>query len=238
MPGSELVQSVQRAVKLLQIVSSRPEGISLQELADESGLQKSTIHNLLRTLCTENLLIKDQYKRFRTGPAVYALANAEHNSSLMKRAASSLEELHKLLPGDTIIFSTWQNNMAQIKLRCSPDQPGIVQKHSLLSMPPYLTVTSLALHAVNQHLTAEIEKQFPFEEYGECFWQSLSGYHQALAQTLQQGYCCRQKKERFSVAFIMPDGFVLGFSVKGTLEREFPRRQLLAGRFCNEIWSH
>ena len=42
MPGSELVQSVQRAVKLLQIVSTRPEGISLQELAAESGLQKST----------------------------------------------------------------------------------------------------------------------------------------------------------------------------------------------------
>ena len=42
MPGSELVQSVQRSVKLLQIVSSRPEGISLRELADESGLQKST----------------------------------------------------------------------------------------------------------------------------------------------------------------------------------------------------
>lgn len=47
---SDTVQSIDRALSLLEILSHHVEGIGLLELAERSGLSKSTVHRLLSTL--------------------------------------------------------------------------------------------------------------------------------------------------------------------------------------------
>lgn len=46
------VQSLDRAFALLEALSTRPDGMPLMELANKSGLHKSTVHRLLSALTT------------------------------------------------------------------------------------------------------------------------------------------------------------------------------------------
>lgn len=56
---SDLVQSVDRAMVLLETLTRADRGLSLQELAQATNLPKSTAHRLLKTLMHHNLVSRD-----------------------------------------------------------------------------------------------------------------------------------------------------------------------------------
>ncbi|WP_138465831.1 IclR family transcriptional regulator [Poseidonocella sp. HB161398] len=58
------IQSVERALTLLELVAQHPEGISLSDLAAASGLKTSTCHHLAATLVARGYV--EQYGRNRT----------------------------------------------------------------------------------------------------------------------------------------------------------------------------
>ncbi len=45
-----MIQSVQRAFQLLEVIAAAPQGARLSDIADAAGLNRSTAHNLLATL--------------------------------------------------------------------------------------------------------------------------------------------------------------------------------------------
>ena len=63
MPNSELVQSLLRGLDILQLIALKPEGARLNELAEAAQLNKSTLHNLLRTLAAREFVFKDSLNR-------------------------------------------------------------------------------------------------------------------------------------------------------------------------------
>ena len=58
MPHSELVQSLLKGLDLLKLISLKNNGVRLNELAAETGIKKTTLHNLLRTLCARDFWSK------------------------------------------------------------------------------------------------------------------------------------------------------------------------------------
>lgn len=238
MAQSDLVQSLLRGMDLLRLAASAPEGMRLSELAEKSGLQKTTAYNLLRTLCARDFLVKDQHNRFQLGPAVFEMAAASHTTSMMTLAGQAMRQLHEKFPLDVLTFSTLEGTEARCKLRFSPDRPGELQMPANRTFPPYISVTSLALQAAAPHKAENIERQYPFEDYGEGLWGSIFNFNRAKANTLKLGYCWRQSEERFSAAFIMPDGFVLGFGGEGIAETEGIRRHKAALEFRRKVWKN
>ncbi|WP_309112021.1 IclR family transcriptional regulator [Saccharothrix sp.] len=72
-----MVQSVQRAVQILRLLSAGGPRLGLAELAERVGVAKPTVHALLRTLEAEGLVAQDrQTGRYVLGPGVLALGNA------------------------------------------------------------------------------------------------------------------------------------------------------------------
>ncbi|HVX45738.1 MAG TPA: helix-turn-helix domain-containing protein [Mycobacteriales bacterium] len=65
------IQSVHRALDLLELIGRRGD-LGVSEMARETGLAVSTVHNLLRTLARRNYLISDG-GRYRLGPGVMVL---------------------------------------------------------------------------------------------------------------------------------------------------------------------
>ncbi|NCC06600.1 MAG: IclR family transcriptional regulator [Clostridia bacterium] len=55
------VQSVARIFSIIEILSEHPKGISLQDVANESGLPKSTAHRLLSSLITLGYAVQDSF---------------------------------------------------------------------------------------------------------------------------------------------------------------------------------
>ncbi len=55
----ELVQSVDRALTILEILANYKEGLGITDISTKSGLHKSTVHRLLGTLIYKGFVIKD-----------------------------------------------------------------------------------------------------------------------------------------------------------------------------------
>ncbi|MFA6930827.1 MAG: helix-turn-helix domain-containing protein [Lentisphaeria bacterium] len=212
MPRSELVQSLVRGLELLRMAASRPGGMRLNELAQESGLKKNTTHNLVRTLCARGFLIKDTMNRFSTGPAIFELLAGQHRDALRERAGIALLQLSNEFSGDTLTVSTIDAGAVRCVLRISPDRPGELQKAPEISFAPYTSTTAVALQAGGSEAAAALEQQYPFEEYGAGMWGTRKAFAKAKTDTRKKGYFLRQKEQHFTLAFLLPDCLALGFS--------------------------
>ena len=68
-------QSIQRAARLLRELAARNrQGMRLIDVAHSSGLQRPTVHRMLKCLTAENLVSQDpQSRRYFLGPLVFEL---------------------------------------------------------------------------------------------------------------------------------------------------------------------
>lgn len=64
---SKLIQSVQRALRIMELVGKHRGGVSAPRLAFESGLNRATVYNLLRTLVHEGYLCRGENGRYTLG---------------------------------------------------------------------------------------------------------------------------------------------------------------------------
>ena len=98
MPHSELVQSLLRGLDILRHISSRPDGMRLNELAAVTGLKKPTLHNLLRTLAARGFVFKDSMNRFNIGHAFYEIAGTGIEAQRLAKAQNIFLELAAEFP--------------------------------------------------------------------------------------------------------------------------------------------
>lgn len=88
---SDLIQSVSRALRVLEVVGARPAGMAPKVVARDAGLHPSTAYHLLRTLAYEGWLVRDDVGDYRLGLAV-----ADRFADLRAALASPAEEMTAL----------------------------------------------------------------------------------------------------------------------------------------------
>jgi DNA-binding IclR family transcriptional regulator len=64
---TKMIQSVQRALRIMEFVGRHSAGVSAQRIAFECGLNRATAYNLLRTLVYERYLRRDEEGRYSLG---------------------------------------------------------------------------------------------------------------------------------------------------------------------------
>ncbi|MEU6857961.1 helix-turn-helix domain-containing protein [Glycomyces sp. NPDC046736] len=64
---TKLIQSVQRALRIMELVGRHADGVSAPRIAFECGLNRATAYNLLRTLVYERYLRRDEEGRYSLG---------------------------------------------------------------------------------------------------------------------------------------------------------------------------
>ena len=89
------IQSVERALTLLNALSDYPSGIKITRLADLVGLTKSTTHRLLSTLINLKYVMKDEETdRYKLGFQIINLSrNQLSNMNVITSAKPSLQKL-------------------------------------------------------------------------------------------------------------------------------------------------
>lgn len=91
------IQSIERAVSILDVIANNPEGISLVTLSSQLGLNNTTAFHLVKTLV--QLGIVDQMpdtKQYRVGSRLFMLAaGALNESTLLYLATPVLERLSR-----------------------------------------------------------------------------------------------------------------------------------------------
>lgn len=89
------VQSVERALTLLNVLSEYPDGIQVTRLSEQVGLTKSTTHRLLTTLVNMNYVLKDKDSdKYKLGyQVVYLSRQLLNNSDLIQVSRPYLKKL-------------------------------------------------------------------------------------------------------------------------------------------------
>ena len=89
------VQSLHRALAILQVISDNREGIGLLDLSNAVGLHRSTTFHLAKTMVSLGLLRqKEGDKRYRVGRRLFSLASGSFDEiELIDIAFPVLEEL-------------------------------------------------------------------------------------------------------------------------------------------------
>ena len=90
-----MVQSLMRAIELLEALKVPERWFSLAELAEQVQLPPSTIHRILQTFCEKMYVVRDDKTHlYRLGPALISLGMAAANN--VKLLCAALPVLHKL----------------------------------------------------------------------------------------------------------------------------------------------
>ncbi|MFD1177649.1 IclR family transcriptional regulator [Paenibacillus puldeungensis] len=89
------VQSLERALTLLNALSDYPDGIQIARLTEQVGLSKSTTHRLLATLSSMNYVVKDpETDKYKLGLQILFLSrNILNQNNVVSTARPYLEKL-------------------------------------------------------------------------------------------------------------------------------------------------
>ncbi|GGO25364.1 IclR family transcriptional regulator [Deinococcus humi] len=92
---SENVQSVERALDIINTIVAANRSLSVGELSQAMGLAPSTIHRILQTLTVKNYVFQDtQTKRYDIGPEIVDISSALYlRYDLVRRVRPYLQEL-------------------------------------------------------------------------------------------------------------------------------------------------
>ncbi|WP_425146405.1 IclR family transcriptional regulator [Deinococcus sp.] len=95
---SENVQSVERALDIINTIVAANRSLSIAELSQAMALAPSTIHRILQTLTVKNYVYQDpQTKRYDIGPEIVDISSALYlRYDLVRRVRPYLQELVEL----------------------------------------------------------------------------------------------------------------------------------------------
>ena len=213
MPGSDKVQSVLRALDLLRAIAEAPSGLRLGDMAEATGLGKTTAHNLVRTLCARGFLARDASGRYVMGDAVYEMAQLGRRNAIMEEAALQMRRLGQEFPATVITFSEMTPAAIYCRMRLSPDRPGEIQRPLDRIFTPYVSVTAICLQATGLN-AGGFEQRFPFDEHGAGRWATRGDFMKAKDEVRRSGRCLRHNSGTMAIAFAVPENFALGFSIE------------------------
>lgn len=188
MAGSDTVQSVERALDLLQSLAASDGGMRLSDLAARLELNTSTAHNLVRTLSGRGFVVKGAGQRLRLGPALAEMVAQEQERSLLHRAAEAGLAVQRDFPSVTINLAEVVGDDLRVRIRISRDRPGLVQRPgNQISL--YGSAVGLCVLAFADQATAQaLRESHPFHEHAANLWASPEILHEHLLKARRAGH--------------------------------------------------
>jgi len=119
------VQSVTRAIQIIDVLVSHPEGVGVKELSDRLGLKVSTVHNLLSTLIYHGYAGQNPDGRYAVGTEMFQLASRmrgpDHLLSVTERHVNELGARTR----ETVFFGILRHGKAAL-LHVRPGEKRLV----------------------------------------------------------------------------------------------------------------
>jgi DNA-binding IclR family transcriptional regulator len=114
---------VERAFRLLDLLSMTEEGLTLSDLARALNMSKSSIHGLLKTLESSGAIEQAEDRRFGLGPRIYDLAQTYIQRAGLRHFA--LPAMRRLAgkTGETVCLGRVEQKGVRI-IECVVDEEG------------------------------------------------------------------------------------------------------------------
>lgn len=160
-----------KASKIIDVISSSNQSLSLQEISDETGLTSSTTLKILDTLVLIGYVSKDSLdRRFSLGGKLVELSNLYVNSlDIVKLSEQPLSELLTQV-NETVHLGTLQNNEIMYVKKLEPTNQTIYMTSKVgITRPLYSSAMGKAVlseftpKALNQYI--ETTELVPFTSH-------------------------------------------------------------------------
>ena len=214
MAQSNLVQSLQRALDLLEQTASSEKGLRLTELADKTGLKKTTVHNLVRTLLTRGYLVLDNSHRYQPGPAIEELTRTRWLQGVFSRAETEMKTQFDTLGGGVLTFAELVAGTIVCRLRMTPEQPAVLFRPIAQTFAPFGSASGLCLQAFNPNYRDSLLLSGAFENNAHRFAPDYEAYQKMLSETVQRGVAIVVQEPFTHLAAPIGETYTLGLNLK------------------------
>lgn len=197
------VQSLMRALDILELASQHSEGVSLAEIADHLEVSQGAAFNLASTLVLRRYLHKAvKPVRYMLGDALVDLAFQQAESSIIRKVADGMLALSKKYRDINVLFVAPSAHQVVVKLRMDPTRPGVVQRPMRLVDNPYSLVTSVCLLAfLQEEERVQIMRRYPFDEFAGALYKDKEKFFDLLATVRNQEYLLMADNGRPRLAY-------------------------------------
>lgn len=105
-PAVPLVDTVLKALEILDSFNTRETELSLNQLCEKTGMYKSRVHRLCATLIAAGYLVRTSRTNYRIGPKVMALGKVyEKSNSLLSVSGPLMKSLSERTGESTALFA-------------------------------------------------------------------------------------------------------------------------------------
>lgn len=140
-PPSGLIQSADRALRVLEVVGSAPEGLTAREIAGRLGLALPTTYHLLATLVHAGYVVHlAEERRYVLGFMVRALdAALRRQVALVPAVGAALRRAHRAADAPVYLALFRDRQIVIADVADSPQRPRVAQLDVGLHEAPHAT---------------------------------------------------------------------------------------------------
>lgn len=149
-----MIASVNKICKILNCFTSDDPVLGNAEIAAKLNMNASTVHHLVRTLCEEGILIRDDRRKYRLGWKLLEWGNqVMFQQEIYSGAIPIVEELVRKFNG-TVHIGMFDRGDVVFILKVSSKDSIQVSTHVGSRTPAYCTSTGKVLLSFNQSFLA------------------------------------------------------------------------------------
>lgn len=159
----KIIQSVQRAADIISCFHGTPVELSLGEISDTLGLNKSTVHGIISTLCVNGLIEQSSSGKYKLGRMFTASFGSEANTRRMilkEKAQQPMQRLADRSSGSVALFCREGNDLV-IQNRITPSEANyVITVHDSVIDPLHTSASGKLLLAAlsEEELAAYLER--------------------------------------------------------------------------------
>ncbi len=184
------VQSVERAVGILQALSRHPRGLGLGELAEEMGLPAQTAQSLVRTLEALGMVTQARPRTpYCLGPEAVAMVRRWLGADGQVEAARPIvEELGRATGEHTVLVSLRAGAFYRLVETPSTHVIGVSPRYGDAPVNPTMATTKVLLAWADPGTREAVLRGFDFNPQGPPAIRDAERYRRYLREVRRQGH--------------------------------------------------
>ena len=198
------VQSVERAVMILELLASEQEGLSLSRIAERLDLRPQTAQGLLRTLEAHEMVVQGgRGAPYVLGPGVHRLSRkwmGGRDGAMLAR--KTVQDLARSV-GEYVLLAELRGGTLMPLVEANPEQPLMVTSEGAFSGHLHSMATGKLLMAyLDKEQREEIVASLDLEKAGPRSVTDPAELRRQLERIRRQGYAVCIEENTASIAAV------------------------------------
>jgi DNA-binding IclR family transcriptional regulator len=222
-----LIQSLDRGLQLLEIISQAKQPMGLPELSEMMNIDRSTVHRLLGTLQKRNYVVQDPVsKRYSLGLRVIELSrHALDGINFRTIAKPYLKRLSRETGESTNLFILTNNHAVCVDYEASPSPLAVTNDTGVVYIMHATAGGKVLLAYMPEALRQKILNSGPLTAYTPRTFTDVNALLMHLQQIRAQGYAIDDEERYVGVRCIAAPIFdhtrknIAGISISGPASR-------------------